>query len=279
MCRVSIIIPYYNSENTIIRALESVIKQSYRDYEIILIDDGSTDNSHKIIDDFFWDNGGHKYIHLKQKNSGPSKARNEGVRISSGEYIAFLDSDDSWNYNKLELQMNFLGNNENIDILGCDYNIIIENSILKKSKDRNAFLRVYFYNRLFKNFFSIPTVIIKKRVFEEIGGFNEKQRYAEDSLLFMKILRRYNGGKIEKPLVNLYKLEYGESGLSSYLKESEKAELNNFKILRNENNINDKKINIILYMSICIFSIIKYIRRIIIIYLRRRSSYEKYING
>lgn len=279
MCRVSIIIPYYNSENTIIRALESVIKQTYRDYEIILIDDGSTDNSHKIIDDFFLDNGGHKYIHLKQKNSGPSKARNEGVRVSSGEYIAFLDSDDSWNYNKLELQMNFLGNNENIDILGCDYNIIIENSILKKSKDRNAFLRVYFYNRLFKNFFSIPTVIIKKRVFEEIGGFNEKQRHAEDSLLFMKILRRYNGGKIEKPLVNLYKLEYGESGLSSYLKESEKAELINFKILRNENNINDKKINIILYMSIYIFSIIKYIRRIIIIYLRRRSSYEKNING
>lgn len=279
MCRVSIIIPYYNSENTIIRALESVIKQTYRDYEIILIDDGSTDNSHKIIDDFFGDNGGHKYLHLKQKNSGPSKARNEGVRISSGEYIAFLDSDDSWNYNKLELQMNFLGNNENIDILGCDYNIIIENAILKNSKDRNAFLRVYFYNRLFKNFFSIPTVIIKKRVFEEAGGFNEKQRHAEDSLLFMKILRRYNGGKIEKPLVNLYKLEYGESGLSSYLKESEQAELNNFKILRNENNINDKKINIILYMSICIFSIIKYIRRIIIIYLRRRSSYEKNING
>ncbi|MBO0550670.1 hypothetical protein EXQ37_09800 [Clostridium botulinum] len=104
----------------------------------------------------------------------------------------------------------------------------------------------------------------------EIGGFNEDQKYAEDTLLYLKILRKYKGGKIQLPLVNLYKNEFGQGGLSRNLIETEKCELKNFKQLRTENYKYNKKINIILYFVIVTFSLIKYLRRILIIKLRKQ---------
>jgi glycosyltransferase involved in cell wall biosynthesis len=270
MCKVSVIIPYYNSEMTIIRAVDSVTNQTYKDFGIILIDDGSTDESHRLIDNYINNHAKFKFVHIYEENSGPSRARNIGVIRAKGEYIAFLDSDDSWHKNKLEIQMKFLENNKDIAILGCDHNILIDNLSIKKSKDTETFIKVNFYKRLFRNYFSTPSVVIKKEVFDELGGFNESQSYAEDTLLFIRVFRKYNGGKIEKPLVNLYKEEYGATGLSSNLKESEKWELHNFKILRQENKFNDKKINLPLYAIICLFSLLKYLRRLAIVKFRKR---------
>lgn len=273
MVKVSVVIPYYNSKKTILRALHSVVNQTYRDFEIILINDGSTDNSEQVVNEFTIKNKNIKMININQTNLGPSKARNTGIKIAKGEYVAFLDSDDSWNKNKLEIQMKFIKKNKYVSILGCDYNVIKNNDIvINKSNSTGKYIKVDFYKRLFKNYFSTPTVIVKKKVIAEFNGFNENQKYAEDSLLFLKILREYDGGKIELPLVNLYKNEYGDSGLSTNLKILEKWELNNFKVLYRENNKYNKKINFLLYLCIIIFSYLKYLRRLLIVKLRRKSD-------
>ncbi|APF27343.1 glycosyltransferase like 2 family protein [Clostridium sporogenes] len=267
---VSVIIPYYNSERTIVRALNSVINQVYKNFEIILIDDGSNDNSYSVVEDFIKNNSQYQIKNLYQNNSGPSKARNLGIKQSIGKYIAFLDSDDSWDKNKLKIQMDFIESRQDIFILGCDHKIVEDSGIIIKSKNLYKFREVNFYLRLFKNYFSTPSVIIKKSALLEIGGFNEDQKYAEDTLLYLKILRKYKGGKIQLPLVNLYKNEFGQGGLSRNLIETEKCELKNFKELRSENYKYNKKINIILYFVIVTFSLIKYLRRILIIKLRRQ---------
>ncbi len=271
MYKISVIIPYYNSEKTILRALNSVISQTYKDFEIILINDGSIDSSNKIVDDFINKHKEYKITNIYQKNSGPSKARNEGIKKAKGQYISLLDADDSWHEKKLDIQMEFLGKNGDIAILGCDYNVVIENSINRKSENTGEYEEVNFYKRLFRNYFSTPTVIIKKEVLNELEGFNENQKYAEDSLLFIQILRKYKGGKIKSSLVNLYKNEYGVSGLSSNLKELEKWELNNFKVLYSENYKCQKKINLFLYLCIITFSYVKYLRRMIICKIRKKD--------
>jgi glycosyltransferase involved in cell wall biosynthesis len=270
---VSVIIPYYNSEGTIIRALESVINQTYKDFEIILIDDGSYDNSYKKVEKFMSSHKDFKIKNLHQGNYGPSKARNLGVKCAEGEYIAFLDSDDSWDRNKLDIQMEYLKKNKDIAILGSDHNIVIENKVYKKSKDTGKFIGVSFYKKLFKNYFAAPTVVIKKEAFEDVEGFNETQRYAEDPLLYSKVLRKYKGGKIESPLVNIYKNLYGDSGLSSNLKKCQASEIRNFKLLRDENPKYHKKIGYMLYIFVILFSYIKYIRRVVIVYIRSRERH------
>ena len=117
MRMISVIIPYYNSENTIIRALESVVKQTFTDYEVILVDDSSTDSSHSIVDNYMKKHKHVSFKHYCQKNTGPSEARNLGISKSDADYIAFLDSDDSWVENKLEIQIKLMKNNEiEIDI-------------------------------------------------------------------------------------------------------------------------------------------------------------------
>jgi len=270
MCTVSVVIPYYNSEKAIIRALDSVTVQTYRDIEIILVDDGSTDTSHSLVEKYINTHPGHIFTHIHQPNSGPSKARNMGVAKACGEYIGFLDSDDSWHKEKLQIQVEFMEKNKNIVILGCDYNAVLDNTTIPNSKDTGNFIKVGFYRRLFKNYLFTRTVLIRKEVFEEFHGFNEQQRYAEDTLLFLRILRKYDGGKIQKSLASTYKNEYGDSGLSSDLNESEMWELSNFKVLRQENILSDKKIGLLLYIIVCLFSILKYFRRLIIVGSRKR---------
>ena len=109
---VSIIIPCYNSQQFIRRAINSVLKQSYRNFEIIAVNDGSKDSTSSILDEF---KKKIKIIHIK--NSGPSVARNIGIRKSKGELISFLDSDDYWHKDKLKIQVNFMNKYEDIKIV------------------------------------------------------------------------------------------------------------------------------------------------------------------
>ena len=94
---VSVIIPTYNRAHLVGRAIKSVLNQTYRDFEIIVVDDGSTDNTKDIIKEFQKKDKRIKYIPY-EKNKGGSAARNTGIKAAKGEYIAFLDSDDEWAY-------------------------------------------------------------------------------------------------------------------------------------------------------------------------------------
>lgn len=105
MPKVSIIIPTYNSAKYIHDAIESVLNQTYQDFEIIVMDDGSIDNTKKVLRSYIESK---KIRYFYQKNKGPSAARNKGIREAKGEYIAFLGADDIWHKKKLEKSINFM---------------------------------------------------------------------------------------------------------------------------------------------------------------------------
>lgn len=277
ICKVSVIIPYYNRKEKIFRALGSVINQTYTDFEIILINDGSTDNGDKLVDDFIEKNKEIRIIHLHQKNGGPSKARNRGIIASQGEYIAFLDSDDSWERNKLENQINFMEKNKDIMITGTNYKIKTDSKIITKYNSTEKYVRANFYKMLFKMFFCMPTVIVKSKIFKDDNlFFREGKNFAEDHLIFLQIVRRYKGVRIGVPLTNIYKYEYGQDGLTKNLNYLKQHEYDNFRILYSENKCNTKKINFLTYILVFIFAYGKHLKRVCMSKVHRKIKFQKY---
>lgn len=269
MCKVSVIIPYYNREKTLLRALQSVVDQSFKDFEIILIDDGSTDNSHKIVDEFIEFYKTIKFKHIYQENSGPSRARNEGIKASNGEYIAFLDSDDSWEKDKLAIQIGFMDKNKDIMISSTNYNILKDGDIWVKENFKKPIKKSNFYKMLFKVFFCIPTTVIRSEVFKRDKlYFLEGKHQAEDNLFFLQVARRYKGAKLHQPLTNIYKREFGEGGLSGNLTKLRENEFDNFIRLYKENKSSDKKINLFLFLIVLLAAELRHFKRVILTRIR-----------
>jgi len=269
---VSVIIPYYNNENTIVRAIESVLYQTYTEIELILINDGSNDNSYNIVNDFIEKNEIKiNVVNIEQENSGPSVARNKGILLAKGMYVAFLDADDTWEKEKLEIQMNLFNKNPEIDMLGCNFYINIEskNEKIKKYFVKDELKKITFNEMLYKHFYATPCVIVKKSVLLQVGMFNESQDYMEDSLLFTKIARDYEAYMSNDFLVNTYKKSFGESGLSGNINKMQKYELKNFNTLYKENNKSNYKMSRLNYLACYIFSILKFIRRKILVGIRK----------
>ena len=126
---VSIVIPLFNKSDWIIPTLRSVLNQEYANWECIIVDDGSTDNSLDLVSNFIESNRRNWKI-VKQPNSGQAVARNLGISLSHGKYIAMLDADDIWFTDKLLKQVNFLETNPEVDLLYCSY-VIFEESLRK----------------------------------------------------------------------------------------------------------------------------------------------------
>ena len=125
---VSVVIPAYNSGKFVAQAVESVLAQTYAPFEIIVVDDGSTDETKDVLGRF---NGQINYIH--QANSGPSAARNAGIRVARGAYICFLDADDLWTPDRLAVQMAFMQANHSIGLLFSDHEEFDEKGIVLRS--------------------------------------------------------------------------------------------------------------------------------------------------
>ncbi len=189
---VSIIIPCYNSQQFIRRAINSVLKQSYRNFEIIAVNDGSKDSTSSILDEF---KKKIKIIHIK--NSGPSVARNIGIRKSKGELISFLDSDDYWHKDKLKIQVNFMNKYEDIKIVTSNLWSINKKKRIKKSdifkipysKNFNdkfciTYKGIYPEKRYF---YSSPScLMVRKSIFKKYGLFNKRYKSTEDSEIFLR---------------------------------------------------------------------------------------------
>ena len=142
MKKVTIIIPTYNSSPFIGKAIDSVLAQTYTDYEIILVDDGSTDNTKEILEKY-QDN----ITYILQPNQGVAIARNTGIRNSESEYIALLDSDDEWLPEKLELQMRTIEKNNDVGLVHTnDIQISEEGNVYGSWQwyhDRDGCLQIY----------------------------------------------------------------------------------------------------------------------------------------
>lgn len=198
MPKVSVVIPTYNRDSFIAGTIESVLNQSYRDYEIIVVDDGSIDETRKSVKSF----GSHvRYIY--QKNRGASSARNTGILHAKGEFIAFLDSDDLFLPNKLEIQMNYLNSHPDCKFLYSWYYKAYPNGEIKMLR-KNIAPRNQEHLKfcLIKRRLGIrtSTVIVHRACFNKDRLFNEKYWRSEDWDMWLRLAAEFPTACIEVPL-------------------------------------------------------------------------------
>ncbi|RLD50552.1 MAG: hypothetical protein DRI94_08330 [Bacteroidetes bacterium] len=189
MSLVSIILPVYNAEKYLKFAIDSVLSQTYEKFELIIINDGSTDSSFEIIKSYS-DNRIKLINH--NNNIGYVYRLNEGIEISKGVFIARIDSDDIWKTNKLSEQIKAFEKNTNLFFIATDFNMIDKNgkviSIVKNSKYSNIK-----NNILKKSLICHSSIIFKKDICKSIGIYNENIKYAEDYNYWIRILSKYDG--------------------------------------------------------------------------------------
>ncbi len=198
MTKISVIIPVYNHEKYIAESIESVLNQSYKDFEIVVVDDGSTDRTPEILRDF-----GCKIKYIRQENKGGAAALNTAIRNSTGEYLAWVSSDDVFMPTKLEDQIKFFNENPGVDLTYADFYIIDKNGEIKREvhspyySDRKTFV----YNMLIGNFINGSSVMFKRSCIEKVGYFDEEMKYHADGNMWFRMLKHYNFGHIPKPLL------------------------------------------------------------------------------
>ncbi len=184
---VSVIIPVYNAEKFVSYTLDSVINQDYKNIEIIIIDDCSKDNSFDIISKYMALDSRIKY-HKMEENSGVALARNKGVELASGRFIAYVDSDDIWLPNKLSTQLELFKVHPNTPLTYTAIEYIDENNELIKGKRKLK--ESITYGKLQRNtLIATSTVMIDRNVVEEIKMPN--RRSGEDYSLWLNILKKY----------------------------------------------------------------------------------------
>jgi glycosyltransferase involved in cell wall biosynthesis len=207
---VSIIITTYNREKYIEEAILSVVNQTFKNFEILIIDDGSSNNYAEIICNKF-DNCNYFY----KENGGVSSARNYGVKMAKGTYIAFLDDDDYWRSDKLEKQVLILEREKEIDCIHSSAAIVDENSIEKGrligASDKKAHKRsgYVFWNALGVWLVKASTPLIRRKVFVKQMLFDETLEVGEDTDFYQRMFYRHKVLYINEPLA--YYREYNDS--------------------------------------------------------------------
>ena len=195
---LSVVVPTYNRYEVLQRALKSIYSQTFQPKEVIVIDDGSTDETSQIQNLF----PNIKYFY--QKNSGVSSARNLGIKNSTCEWIAFLDSDDEWHKDKLKLHVEFHTNKQNILMSYTDEKWIRDSDEVKIPK---KFYKQggYIFKECLSHCIIAPSAtIVHKDLLEDIGYFDETMEVCEDYDMWLRISSRYEIGLITKKLITKY---------------------------------------------------------------------------
>ena len=201
---ISVVIPAYNREKTITRAINSVLNQTYKDLELIIVDDNSTDGTEKAVKAV--KDSRINYYKLEE-NKGACFARNFGASKANGEYIAFQDSDDEWLANKLELQMSEMKKN-NADMVFARlklYEEDIPNKCVRSAPRENKKSGVITYEELLsKTLVTTPTILIKKQIFDEIK-FDEEMPRFQDWEFSLRVAKKYKVYYIAKDVMKAYR--------------------------------------------------------------------------
>ncbi|MEJ2618564.1 MAG: glycosyltransferase family 2 protein, partial [Ignavibacteriaceae bacterium] len=196
---ISVVIPTYNRAGLLKKAVESVLAQTYRNIEVVIVDDGSTDNTKEVIRSF----NDNRIVFIEHSNNrGGTAARNTGIKSSKGSWRAFLDSDDIWLETKLEEQVKVIpGLPDDYAVIHCGMRNI-DYLTGKMLSERTARENI---NEIVRSNLGIipgtPTMIIKKAVLEEIGLFNEKLPAHQESELGLRIALKYKFKLVDKILV------------------------------------------------------------------------------
>ena len=195
--RVSVVIPTYNRYEPLKRALTSVFAQTYTPFEVIVVDDGSSDKTSQIQKDF------PNIVYIYQKNQGVSSARNRGIKASKSEWIAFLDSDDEWLEEKLQKQVAL--HKRSVTLMSYTQEIWfrdkVQVNIPKKFQKigKDAFLENLSYCNL-----APSSVMLHKKIFEEVGLFDESMEVCEDYDLWLRIALKFDIALVAEDLIRKY---------------------------------------------------------------------------
>ena len=198
---ISVIIPTYNRCDLLKRAINSVIKQTITPKEIIIVDNGSTDQTYQMVSSLF-----PEINYFIEKKRGVSAARNKGILESKSKWIAFLDSDDAWKPTKLEKQMEYsLFNQDKYRIIHTDETWYRNKKFLNQLKKHKKSGGNIFKNSLQLCCISPSSVVLKKQIFDDYGLFDENLEVCEDYDMWIRITSKEEVGFLDSPLV----LKYG----------------------------------------------------------------------
>tara|TARA_R100000687_G_scaffold70255_1_gene59839 strand:- start:893 stop:1765 length:873 start_codon:yes stop_codon:yes gene_type:complete len=185
---ISVITPTYNRARFLPAAVASVLSQTFGDFELIIVDDGSEDNTPDVLKPFLADR---RVRYVYQENQGQSHARNLALKQATGDFIAFLDSDDVWARDKLEKQLAVFRANSEVDIVhGDEATINEQGSVVSLQNMRRYSGRITRY-LLADNSVSITTALVRRRCFDEMGGFDTSVGVADDYELWLRFSARY----------------------------------------------------------------------------------------
>ena len=213
---VSIIMPTYNRADTLPRAIQSVLDQSWLHFELIIIDDGSDDGTEQVVRSFE-DNRVH---YIQSDHRGASAARNVGIAQAKYDAIAFLDSDDQWHKDFLTILTNCLtGATPETGVVFCGYWYFSESQKTYRPAEC-AFVAGDIMEEVIKgNFIALPAALVKKICFDQCGGFDESLPCRHDWELWIRIARQWQFQYVDKPLLNVYQSQSSISTNYKYLVE------------------------------------------------------------
>jgi glycosyltransferase involved in cell wall biosynthesis len=194
---VSVIIPVFNGTNYLAEAIDSALSQTFTDYEVIVVDDGSTDGTWEIIQSY-----GDRIRGFRKPNGGVASALNLGIEEMRGRWFAWLSHDDLWLPEKLEKQVAFLKANHQFKACYTDFIIINETGEQLHVIDTPWYPREQAIRELFRGvYMNGSTMFIERSCFDQVGLFSEKWRYNQDTHMWLRLLRRFDIGRVADKLV------------------------------------------------------------------------------
>ena len=237
---VSIILPTYNRAGYIRDAIESVLKQTYGNFKLMIVDDGSTDNTEQVVAPYLSDK---RVRYMKQPNSGAAAARNYGLTVREGDFVAFIDSDDIWEPEKLGIQVSIMAALPQVVMVCSDFSAVTGSAIIERSHIRSYFMvldeynlqyddifvhvlerpieglaygeKVYWGNifrtMLLGNIMLTSTCLCRSSIFDSIGFFDTKYSTLEDYDLYLRISKAFQVALVTQSLI---RYRYSENQLS-----------------------------------------------------------------
>jgi glycosyltransferase involved in cell wall biosynthesis len=262
---VSVVIPCYNCQEAIVRAVQSVAAQTLLPREVILVDDASTDGSVETMRNLAlsYPTGWTRIIELRE-NQGPGTARNTGWEAARSPLIAFLDADDAWHPRKVEIQYRWMKDNPNVTLTGHFLSWAPDQLDWREPDHLVRATRVTRNQLLFFSPILTPTIMVRR---DEPLRFADGRHYSEDHFLLLKMAcSRRNIVLLHVTLGRLHKINFGVGGLSGNLWAMERDQLKNYVDLLQHRNIGGG-----LFVLAAGCSLAKYLRRVALTYLRRLS--------
>lgn len=195
---VSVIVTTFNRKNMLAQTLDSICKQTWRDIEVIVVDNMSQDGTESMVAELSDD----RIRYFRNPNYGVIAVnRNFAMRHARGQYIAFCDDDDLWMPAKLSLQLDFLERHPNAVLCYTQATSFMDDEILKEKMISRRVTHAHFFNLLRGNFIPNSSVLVKKKVFDQLGMLNESSDLREDYEMWLRVARHYEIAGLDEPLI------------------------------------------------------------------------------